>query len=102
MKEITATELKQKLDAGENVTLIDVREPYENEEYNIGGLLIPLADVLLNVEGIKDLGETEIVLYCRSGNRSAMAQKMLALRHNITNTANLKGGVIAWKEEVGE
>ncbi len=102
MKEITATELKKKLDAGDNITLIDVREPYEHEEFNIGGLLIPLAEVSFNADRIKELGETEIVFYCRSGNRSAMAQKMLALQHHITNTMNLKGGVIAWREVVRE
>lgn len=100
LKEITAAELKQKLEAGENITLIDVREPYEHEEFNIGGLLIPLAEIVTQAEMIKELGETEIVLYCRSGNRSAMAQKLLALQHQITNTANLKGGVIAWKTEM--
>lgn len=98
MKDITAEELKQKIDQRVNVTLIDVREPYEHEEYNLGGILIPLADIPYSAEKIKDLGDTEIVLYCRSGNRSAMAQKLLAMQHGITNTLNLKGGIIAWKE----
>ncbi len=102
MKEITATELKQKMDNGENITLIDVREPYENGEYNIGGILIPLAEIPFSVDRIREMGDTEIVLYCRSGNRSGMAQKLLAIQHGIANTANLKGGVIAWMEEVRE
>ncbi len=99
MKEITAAELKQKIDEGANITLIDVRESYENEEFNIGGILIPLAELASHAEEIKGMGETEIVFYCRSGNRSSMAQKILALQHNIHNTINLKGGMIAWKEE---
>jgi rhodanese-related sulfurtransferase len=98
MKEITAEELKQKIDQHTNITLIDVREPYEHEEYNMGGILIPLADIPYSAETIKDLGDSEIVLYCRSGNRSAMAQKLLAMQHGIENTLNLKGGIIAWKE----
>ena len=97
MKEITAEELKKLLDDKSNITLVDVREPYEHEEYNIGGLLIPLADIPANADTLKDLGETEIVLYCRSGNRSAMAQKLLALRNGIEAT-NLKGGLISWRE----
>ena len=102
MKELTVAELKAKLDAGENITLIDVREPYENEEFNIGGLLIPLAEISHNVERIAELGDTPIVLYCRSGNRSVMAQKILALQHNITNTFNLRGGMNAWRDYVRE
>lgn len=98
MKEITAEELKQKMNHQSNITLIDVREPYEHEEYNIGGILIPLADIPYSEETIKALGDTEIVLYCRSGNRSAMAQKLLVMQHGIDNTLNLKGGVTAWKE----
>lgn len=97
MKEITAQELKQLLDDKSKITLVDVREPYEHEEYNIGGILIPLADIPANADTLKELGETEIVLYCRSGNRSAMAQKLLALRHGIEAT-NLSGGLIAWRE----
>ena len=97
MKEITAAELKQKLDDRFNITLIDVREPYEHEEFNIGGILIPLADIPYSGERLKELGDTEIVLYCRSGNRSAMAQKLLAMQHGI-EVSHLEGGVIAWKE----
>lgn len=98
MKEITAPELKTMLEANKGITLIDVREPYEHEEYNIGGILIPLADIPYSAERIKDLGDNTIVLYCRSGNRSTMAQKLLAHQHGITNTLNLKGGLLAWKE----
>jgi rhodanese-related sulfurtransferase len=100
MKEITPTELKERMDAGEKIMLVDVREPYEHEEFNIGGTLIPLAEIPFNAEKLSGLDDTEIVLYCRSGNRSAMAQKMLGLQHGIQNTMNLKGGMIAWKNEV--
>lgn len=100
MNEITALELKQLIDAGEDVALIDVRESYEHEEFNIGGILIPLGEITSYADQIKELAENKIILYCRSGNRSAMAQKLLAFQHGITNTFNLKGGVIAWKSEV--
>ena len=97
MKEITAEELKQLLENNSSITLVDVREPYEHDEFNIGGLLIPLADISSSAETLKGLGDTEIVLYCRSGNRSAMAQKLLAIQHGILVT-NLKGGLVAWRE----
>lgn len=97
MKDISAQELKKKLDDKENISLIDVREPYEHEEFNIGGLLIPLAEIPNSGDAIQELGDTEIVLYCRSGNRSAMAQKLLKLKFGIEAT-NLKGGLIAWRE----
>lgn len=100
MQEITATELKERIDSGEDIVLIDVREPYEHEEFNIGGELIPLADIAHSGEQIASLGKRDIVLYCRSGNRSNMAQKILAMHHGIQNTFNLKGGIIAWKKEV--
>jgi len=97
MKEITAAELKRRLDKGDEIVLIDVREPYEHEEFNIGGELIPLADIVSNVGRIKEMGNKDIVFYCRSGNRSSMAQKMLAV-HGITNTLNLRGGMNSWRD----
>src|SRR5687768_1005674 len=100
MKEITVLQLKEMLDTKRNITLVDVREPYEHEEYNLGGILIPLADIPGSSEKLKELGETEIILYCRSGNRSMMAQKLLAIQHGITNTCNLRGGVNAWRDFV--
>ncbi|MEP6794303.1 MAG: hypothetical protein ABJB16_08260 [Saprospiraceae bacterium] len=50
MKEITATELNSRIKKGEEIILIDVREPYENEEFNIGGINIPLAEIPENIE----------------------------------------------------
>ena len=100
MKEITVAELKEKISKREPIVLVDVREPYEHEDFNIGGILIPLADIPYSAERIKELGENVIVLYCKSGNRSIMAQKLLALQHGITNTASLKGGITAWREEM--
>ena len=97
MKAITAEELKEKLESGENITLVDVRENYEHDDYNIGGINIPLAEIMSSGDKLRELGETQIVLYCRSGNRSAMAQKLLA-QQNIHNTINLDGGVLAWQD----
>ena len=102
MKEITPAELKKKLEQGLKIVLVDVREPYEHEEFNIGGLLIPLADVPDNSDQFKEMGDSEIVLYCRSGNRSSMAQKLLAVKYGIMNTLNLRGGMNAWRDAMRE
>lgn len=94
---ITVQELKQKLDAGENFVFLDVREPWENAEFNLGAQLIPLS-VLPNrmweLEGYKN---EEIVVHCRSGARSGMAQAMMQAQ-GFTNVKNLTGGVMAWQE----
>lgn len=87
------------MDAGEVIRLIDVREPHEVEEYSIGGLNIPLADLGQRIDEVKSLADQgEIILYCRSGSRSQMAEKILNTQFNITNTQNLTGGMTAWKE----
>ena len=99
MKELTATELREQLKQNKPLHLIDVREPYENEEFNIGGTNIPLGDLMNHEEELKALSQTgDLVLYCRSGNRSAMAQKLLAARFGIENTINLRGGVMMWTD----
>lgn len=100
MRELSAHELRELLQQSESVQLIDVREPYEHEEFNIGGTNIPLAELPDHEEALKAMSEQgDIVLYCRSGNRSAVAQKLLAMRFGIENTANLTGGVLAWKKD---
>jgi rhodanese-related sulfurtransferase len=98
MKEITAKELRQKLAAGEKLYLVDVREPYEHEEFDIGGINIPLAEIPFNIQALKEMRDKDIVLYCRSGNRSAMAQRLLALQFGIQNTINLQGGMVSWQQ----
>ncbi len=102
MEEITVIQLHERLKGGEEIILIDVREPYENEEFNIGGVNIPLAEIPESIERLKAYGDTDVVLYCRSGNRSGMAQKILAVQFDMHNTVNLKGGMNAWKQEVRE
>ncbi|HZV69178.1 MAG TPA: rhodanese-like domain-containing protein [Saprospiraceae bacterium] len=101
MKEITALELHEKM-GDKKLVLIDVREEHEHEEFNIGGILIPLNTIPDNADRLKELGDVDLVLYCRSGNRSGMAQKILAVQFDMHNTINLKGGMNAWKENVRE
>ncbi len=99
MQNITPEEVKQRLDKGEKLNLIDVREPYENAEFNIGGKLLPLGKIQsMQTEDIDDLKDEEVILYCRSGNRSGIAGMTLD-QMGFTNTKNLTGGMLAWQEK---
>ena len=101
MKVINVDELKQKLDRGEEVNLVDVREPHEYEEANIGGRLVPLGKVqTMQVDELEDLKDKEVIVYCRSGRRSMMACQMLD-QVGFKNTYNLEGGILAWIEKYG-
>ncbi len=99
MTNITIEEVKQRLDAGEKLNLIDVREPHENAEFNIGGKLLPIGNIQsMQVEDIEDLKNEEVILYCRSGNRSGISASILD-QLGFTNTKNLVGGMLAWQEK---
>lgn len=99
MKTITADELKARLDAGEAVNLLDVREDNERAEYNIGGTHIPLGKVqTMQTEDIEGWKDAEVVVYCRSGNRSGMAAMFLE-QNGFSNVVNLVGGMLTWKEK---
>ncbi|MEJ7821308.1 MAG: rhodanese-like domain-containing protein [Chitinophagaceae bacterium] len=99
MTNITAEEVKQRLDAGEKLNLIDVREPHENAEFNIGGTLFPLGKVQsMQIEDIENLRNEEVICYCRSGNRSGIAAMVLE-QMGFTNTKNLEGGMLGWQEK---
>lgn len=102
MEIITAEEVKKRLDAGEQLHLVDVREPSEHEEFNIGGSLIPLGRFrALDVDELDPLQEEEIILYCRSGNRSGQAAMMLETM-GFSQVKNLEGGMLRWQELYGE
>jgi rhodanese-related sulfurtransferase len=102
MKTITVEELKERLDRGEKVNLIDVREPHEYEEVNMGGKLVPLPKILsMQIDEIEDLKDEEVVIHCKSGQRSMMA--CLSLEgQGFTNTVNVNGGILAWLEKYGQ
>jgi rhodanese-related sulfurtransferase len=99
MTNIAPEEVKKRLDAGEALNLIDVREPYENAEFNIGGILLPLGKIQsMQIENIEDLRNKEVIFYCRSGNRSGIAAMALE-KMGFTNTKNLAGGMLSWREK---
>jgi rhodanese-related sulfurtransferase len=98
MKEITVLELKGKMDKGEDFQLIDVREDFEYEMSNLGGVLIPLGGILIEAEQIAK--DKPVIIQCRSGKRSAAAIAQLEQQFGFTNLYNLKGGMLAWAEEI--
>jgi len=102
MQTITAEELKSRIDAGEKINIVDVREPHENAEFNIGGVLVPLGKIqTMQVDELEDLKNEELVVYCRSGNRSGQACMILETM-GFTNTKNLVGGMLKWQEKFGK
>ena len=102
MLTITAAELKARIDAGEQLNIVDVREPYEHEEFNIGGTLLPLGNIkMMMVDELEDYKDKELSVYCRSGNRSGQACMMLDAM-GFTNTKNLVGGMLVWQETFGK
>lgn len=101
MKNITVEELKAKIDSGEEVNLIDCREPHEYAESHIGGKLISLGKIqTMQVEEIEDLKDEEVIIYCRSGRRSMMACMVLD-QMGFMDTYNVEGGILAWQEKYG-
>lgn len=101
MKNITVEELKSRIDAGEKLHIIDVREPAEYAEYNIGGLLFPLGKIAgMQLEDLDDLKNEELIIHCKAGSRSMQACMILE-QVGFTNVVNVTGGVLAWKQKFG-
>ncbi|GJM30728.1 MAG: molybdenum cofactor biosynthesis protein MoeB [Cyclobacteriaceae bacterium] len=98
VKEVTVQELENLKDRGSDFQLIDVREPYEYEIANLSGTLIPLAEIEQHVDQIAS--DKQVVVHCRSGVRSAQAIQTLEKSFGFTNLYNLKGGILAYAEEI--
>ena len=95
--EITPKELKTRLDRGDDIYILDVREPHEYQICNLHGHLIPLGDLPKRVSELDS--SREIVAHCRSGKRSADAVQFLT-QAGFRKIWNLKGGILAWSDEV--
>jgi rhodanese-related sulfurtransferase len=99
MQSITAIALQQKINDKDNFQLIDVREAYEHEEFNIGGQLIPLAEIAQQLDKIAT--DKPVIIYCRKGIRSQIAIQRLQEKFPFTNLINLIGGTEAWRAKFG-
>jgi sulfur-carrier protein adenylyltransferase/sulfurtransferase len=100
VKEVTVKELEKLVDEHKDFQLIDVREPYEYEIANLKGDLIPLGQIEEAVNKIAS--DKQVVVHCRSGARSAKAIKLLEDKYGFHNLYNLKGGILAWADEVDQ
>jgi rhodanese-related sulfurtransferase len=98
MKEISVSELKKMRDEKQDFQLIDVREAHEFEIAQIGGELIPMGEVMDQVDRISK--DKPVIVHCRSGARSAAIINALESQHGFTNLYNLKGGILAWANEI--
>lgn len=98
MVDITVEELKQKLDSQDEYLFIDVREQYEFDEFNLGARLIPLGELMGAMGDLELYKEKEVIIHCRSGNRSGMAKQLMA-EAGFKNVRNVLGGVLDWQEK---
>ena len=97
MTNISVAKLKERIAGNEPLHLLDVRESDERLEFNIGGIFIPLGQIMtMQTDEIENLKNEEIICYCRSGRRSVQAAMMLET-FGFTNVVNLDGGMLAWQ-----
>ena len=97
MKEVTVAELKQLIDNKNDFQLIDVREQHEVEIAQIGGEHIPMGQVMDNLDKIAK--HKQVVVHCKSGARSGAICQALE-KQGFNNVYNLKGGILAWANEI--
>jgi adenylyltransferase/sulfurtransferase len=95
--QLTAAEVKRRIDAGEDLFILDVREPFEYQIANIGGTLIPLGQIPHRLHEIDR--EREIVVHCKFGARSQRVAEFL-MQSGYSKVSNLAGGIMAWSDQV--
>lgn len=97
MKTVNTQELKKIIASDEDFLLVDVREDFEHEHFNIGGCLMPMGTVLQNVQQIPT--DKPVIFYCEKGIRSVIVIQRLEEGYGYTNLINLTGGMNAWRNE---
>lgn len=95
--DITVTELKERLESGEDLNFYDVREEHEYEEDNLGAILIPLGELPDHLDELEEIKDEEIIIHCRSGARSGKAQAFLEAQ-GFSNVRNVLGGILAYRQ----
>lgn len=101
MTNISAINLQKKIAAAnDDFVLIDVREDFEHEHFNIGGTLMPMATVTQNIQNIP--ADKPVIFYCEKGIRSVIVIQRLEQAYGFTNLINLTGGMKAWRNEITE
>jgi rhodanese-related sulfurtransferase len=97
--EIDVHTLRDRIQKGDELIIIDVREPQEHAEFTIEAINIPLGTLPMKMYDFDE--EAEIILYCRSGMRSASAQAIM-LQSGFKKVLNLKGGMLEWQSQFGQ
>ena len=101
MENISVDEVKARMEAGEELNLLDVREPDERAEFNIGGKFLPVGQIMaFDTDEIEEWKDREVICYCRSGQRSARAALMMETL-GFSNVKNLTGGMLEWQQKFG-
>lgn len=95
VKEINVNDLNERIQKGDKINLLDVREQFEYDMVNLDGKLIPLGELETRIGEIEDWKDQEVIIHCRSGARSAEACRIL-MRHGFKNPINLQGGINRW------
>jgi molybdopterin/thiamine biosynthesis adenylyltransferase/rhodanese-related sulfurtransferase len=98
--EISVEEYKRRIDSGDLPYLLDVREQYESDIASIGGHLIPMSELRDRMDELPENKNAEIIVYCRTGNRSHHAMMYLKDEGGYTNVKNLLGGIHAWHDRI--
>lgn len=101
MTDITVQELHERMQKNEALNIIDVREVYEYEEFNINAKNIPLGELPGRMSEVAANKDEEIIIHCRSGARSGQA-KMYLMSEGFTNVRNLLGGMLSWQSEIND
>lgn len=100
MTEITVSELNERLQKGETLNIIDVREPHEWAQQHLDGITkISLGTLPAKLPEIESWKDQEVIMVCRSGGRSGRATQFLA-QQGFSGVKNLRGGMLAWKAEI--
>ncbi len=100
MEDIYVQELKQRMDQGADLIIIDVREPWEYEEFNIGAENVPLGQLPVAMMEWEAWKDREIIVHCKAGGRSAMAKALLT-QQGFSSVRNLLGGMMEWQATIG-
>lgn len=95
VKEINVNDLNERIQKGDKINLLDVREQFEFDMVNLDGKLIPLGELETRLGEIEAWKDQEVIIHCRSGARSAEACRIL-MRHGFKNPINLQGGINRW------
>ena len=101
MNNISVEELKSRMDKGEKLNLIDVRESWEYEDFNIGARNIPLSEFVNHLGELEKLKNQEVIIHCQMGGRSMQAATLLE-QQGFRNVKNVEGGMNEWRAKFNE